>query len=256
MIKRFILILASFFVCSFAISQEVIYKDIKQISYKAYYNWGIIWLNVGNAKIDVDSSQLYPNAISLSAYGTSKKSWDWMFKVRDTLISHTDKDSFKSYNFFRSAHEGDYHARFFSNFNYSDSTIICSKNRIGKYIKNDTIYMLENTHDMLSIAWKVRTLDFESFNIDESVPMNLFIDDKVHHLYFKYLGVHQTKVAGRKYDCYVFSPQVLKGKIFKGEDGMKIWVSKDENRIPILIEAKILVGSLKAIIDFKNCILN
>ncbi len=30
---------------------------------------------------------------------------------------------------------------------------------------------------------------------------------------------------------------------------MKIWLSKDEYRLPLMVEAKILVGSVKAILD-------
>lgn len=33
---------------------------------------------------------------------------------------------------------------------------------------------------------------------------------------------------------------------------MKIWVSKDENRVPLMVEAKILVGSVKGILDLSE----
>ena len=36
---------------------------------------------------------------------------------------------------------------------------------------------------------------------------------------------------------------------FKGGENMKIWLSKDEYRLPLMVEAKILVGSVKAILD-------
>ena len=32
-------------------------------------------------------------------------------------------------------------------------------------------------------------------------------------------------------------------------ENMKIWLSKDEYRLPLMVEAKILVGSVKAILD-------
>ena len=36
--------------------------------------------------------------------------------------------------------------------------------------------------------------------------------------------------------------------IFGGEN-MKVWVSTDGYRLPLMVEAKILVGSVKAILD-------
>lgn len=46
-----------------------------------------------------------------------------------------------------------------------------------------------------------------------------------------------------------FSPLLVEGEVFKGGENMKIWLSKDEYRLPLMVEAKILVGSVKAILD-------
>ena len=40
--------------------------------------------------------------------------------------------------------------------------------------------------------------------------------------------------------------------MFTGGEGMKIWVSKDEERVPLMVEAKILVGSVKGILEVKK----
>jgi hypothetical protein len=37
------------------------------------------------------------------------------------------------------------------------------------------------------------------------------------------------------------------GNIFTEEEGMKVWVSNDKNRIPLLIESPISVGSVKCV---------
>ena len=39
---------------------------------------------------------------------------------------------------------------------------------------------------------------------------------------------------------------MVEGTIFKGGEDMFIWVSDDKNRVPVLVEAKILIGSVKA----------
>ena len=40
-----------------------------------------------------------------------------------------------------------------------------------------------------------------------------------------------------------FAARLLAGEVFTGEEDMMIWVTDDENRIPVLFEAPILVGT-------------
>ncbi len=81
------------------------------------------------------------------------------------------------------------------------------------------------------------------------IPIRILIDSKIYDLYVRYLGRNRTKIAGRKRDCYVFSPLLVEGDVFRGGENMKVWVSTDGYRLPLMVEAKILVGSVKAILD-------
>lgn len=47
----------------------------------------------------------------------------------------------------------------------------------------------------------------------------------------------------------MFSPLLVEGDVFKGGENMKVWVSNDEYRLPLLVEAKILIGSVKAMLE-------
>ena len=74
----------------------------------------------------------------------------------------------------------------------------------------------------------------------------MVIDNKVHNLYVRYLG--KEIIADRnkqKYRCVKFSALLVSGTIFQGGEELSVWVTDDYNKIPILIEAGILVGSIK-----------
>jgi hypothetical protein len=43
-----------------------------------------------------------------------------------------------------------------------------------------------------------------------------------------------------------FKPLVQEGRVFREKDAMTIWVSKDDNKVPLLIKSELLVGSIKA----------
>lgn len=225
------------------------FPPIEKLVYTGYYNWGIIWVKAGRVEFSIAGSDKYPEAQKIEAVGYSLPSWDWIFTVRDTLISHHNPETYIPYEFSRMAHEGSYHKTFDYVFNYKDSIVVGDVHRIGKFRRQDTVVLKPETYDMLSVAWKARELDFDKYQKNDLIPIRILIDSKIYDLYIRYLGVDRTKIAGKKRECYVFSPLLVEGDVFKGGENMKVWVSKDEFRLPLMVEAKILVGSVKAILD-------
>jgi len=73
------------------------------------------------------------------------------------------------------------------------------------------------------------------------------IDDKVFNIYIRLMGreVVENK-DGNRYNCLKLSAKMVEGTIFKGDEDVMVWITNDDNHIPIYIEAKILVGTVKA----------
>lgn len=231
-----------------ALPAQTKYPPIEKLVYDGYYNWGFIWVKAGRVDFSLEPSDKYPGANRLEAVGISLPSWDWVFTVRDTLVSVHDAKTYFPYEFSRKAHEGDYHKTFDYKFHYADSMVIGDVHRVGKFRRTDTVKLLPDTYDMLSVAWWARELDFDKYKKNDLIPIRILIDSKIYELYIRYLGTDKTKVVGQKRECYVFSPLLVEGDVFKGGENMKVWVSKDQYRLPLLVEAKILIGSLKAIL--------
>jgi hypothetical protein len=56
-----------------------------------------------------------------------------------------------------------------------------------------------------------------------------------------------------KIECMKFRPLVQSGRVFEEKGSVTLWVSDDKNRLPIRLQANILVGSIKADLEnFKN----
>ena len=51
---------------------------------------------------------------------------------------------------------------------------------------------------------------------------------------------------GKTYRCIKFAVKMVQGTIFKGDEDVVVWVTDDGNRVPVYIEAKIIVGTIKA----------
>ncbi|MBK7939480.1 MAG: DUF3108 domain-containing protein [Lewinellaceae bacterium] len=82
------------------------------------------------------------------------------------------------------------------------------------------------------------------------MPFRIFMDKEEFPLKMKYVGKEgKKKVYGMgKYKTMKFQPDVIAGNVFSDEAKMSVWVSDDQNRIPLLIETPVSVGSVKMVI--------
>ncbi len=113
----------------------------------------------------------------------------------------------------------------------------------------DSAVVLENgTNDLLSMVYMARNIDFESYAVGAKIPIRMIVDGKCYDLYIRYLGKEVVETReDRKFRCLKFRPLLVPGTIFKSGEDMTVWVTDDLNRIPIIVEAKVLIGSVKAL---------
>ena len=102
-----------------------------------------------------------------------------------------------------------------------------------------------HAQDMISAFYYARTWDLSALTPGQEFTMDLFMDNENWPLKMKYVGKETIKIRNGKYRCLKFQPMVQKGRIFKSNDDLNVWISDDGNHIPVLVQAKILVGSIK-----------
>ena len=62
----------------------------------------------------------------------------------------------------------------------------------------------------------------------------------------KFLGRETIDTEFGKVKTLIFRPYVMAGRVFKEQESLTLWVSADENKIPLKIKADLAVGSLRA----------
>ena len=227
------------------------FQSGEKLTFRGYYNWGFIWVAAGEVKLEV-KNEAYEGkpAYKIEALGRSLKAFDWFFKLRDTICCYVDTTSLKPYYFDRKTNEGDYIARHEYWFDYGKDQIYSKIKKRQKPVKKDTIENKFISSDIVSVAYYTRNLDFSKYKKKDKIPLRMLIDNEVHNLYIRYKGIEDVKLkSGEVYECLKFSPMLVKGHLFKGGEDMTIWVSNDMNRVPIMVEAKVLIGSVKGLLD-------
>lgn len=224
------------------------FQENERIEYEVYYNWGFIWLNAGYVDFKVKpGSYIGRSVYHFDAWGSSHKSYDWIFKVRDRYQSYLDRETLRPLWFLRENYEGGFEVNNRYIFDQYNNKVYSYTQNSDRPFKKDTVSITSCTFDILSVVYYCRNLDFSHMAPGDSVPLSSIIDNEVFDLYIRYLGKENiTTKEGKGYRCIKFSALLVEGTIFKGGEDLFVWVTDDLNRIPVLVDAKILIGSVKA----------
>lgn len=180
--------------------------------------------------------------------GESYGGWDYFFKVRDYYISYIDTSSLLPSVFSRNVQEGDYKTWESYWFNREKSKAV------GKY--QDTAIKVpipKDVHDLVSMIYYMRSINFENMPIGTVMPLNVFFDKEWFACGIEYVGVETISTSIGEFKCLKMIPKLVEGRVFKGQDDMTVYVSADKNQVPIRIESKIFVGSIKVdLIEYQN----
>lgn len=225
----------------------------EEIRYKLYYNLNFIWIPAGEVVFKIsDFGEVY----RISAVGKTYSSYDWFFKVRDRYESYIDKETLLPNMSVREIREGGYTLYDKTILNQETNKAQVERGRFKDNIHENTeIEMEPCMHDILSVIYFARNLNYEEMNEGARVPVKIFMDKKEWPLTVVYNGRDESKkIKGLgKFKSIKFSPEVVAGDIFAEGAKMDVWVTDDKNKIPLLIEAPLKVGSVKAVLlDYKE----
>ena len=223
------------------------FTDLKIVDYKVFSkgekleylaHYGI--LNAGKATVEISTGNHYVNgemSTKIIGKGYSTGTFDFFFKVRDSYVTYMNANTLKPYRFVRHVDEGGFVFDQEYNFDHENQKVITEK--------NDTVDVPIGIQDLVSAYYYARSIDIDSYKVGDILTFKAFVDGKVEPIRIKYIGKEVVKIKSGKYRCFKFQPMVQSGRVFKDQDDLVVYISDDKNKIPVLIEAKVIVGSVK-----------
>lgn len=220
----------------------------ERLTYEVAYNWGMVWVDAGEVMFRVDTlTENGKQMFYFDSHGESYKFYDWIYKVRDRYQSKVEREGFLPVWFKRDTYEGGYVVNNAFTYDWPSGRVFSARENSGKPLSLDTLKITPCTYDVLSAIYYARNFDFEQYTAGQKIPIRFLIDGEFFDLYLRFLGQENIKNRnGREYLCYKFSALLVEGTIFSGGEDMMVWVTADANRVPVMVEAKILIGSIKA----------
>ncbi|CAG5084590.1 DUF3108 domain-containing protein [Parvicella tangerina] len=220
----------------------------EELNYDAYYHLKKLWVPAGKVRFEVkDSTYEGQDCFHFDGKGKSLKSYDYFFMVRDHYASIARKNDLTPVRFTRKVREGGFKL-------FYDYHIDAEKNKATVYAnennpdQHEEIKFPNCVFDVMTAVYYARTLDFNNLKKDDTIPLPMMIDKQIYDgVFIRYAGKERVKGEdGTIYNCIKFRPLLIEGTIFEDGEYMDVFVTDDRNRIPVLIQAEILVGSVKA----------
>ena len=179
-----------------------------------------------------------------SGYGKTIGLARLFFKVEDYYSSYFDNEKVSPVFFKRDTYEGGYTKDLEISFDSQGNK--ASVNNIKKGTL-EVIPTEENVQDLISSLYYLRkNFSPNSIEVGDYYTINMFYDSKNRELALKYLGKEVINTKFGKVECLKLMPATDRSRIFKGEGSITMWLTNDKNKIPIRIQADLLVGSIKA----------
>jgi len=169
-----------------------------------------------------------------------------IYGVEDIYESWFDKKNNLPLKSVRNIKEGRYR-------HYNEVTYNRSNNTVTSMLSG-VHSVPEKILDLSSTLYYLRRVDYSKVNEGDTVYVNMYFSDEVlpFHLVFKGKETIRTKFG--KITCFKLCPVVEVGRMFKTPNDLTIWLSDDDNCVPVSIEMDIrIVGKIHLkLIQYEN----
>lgn len=208
------------------------------------------------------------------------------FRVDNTWISYIDTKSVNSQRYFRYVAENKYRREEYMYFDPKSNQVrmkyeqfsVEDKNMMPKEVaaspdlaitdakkqnlkSDDSYFTLEQRfqaadgmyylQDFVSGYYYMRTFDFDKLKDGDIIEVPGVIEDFQYKFEVVYKGKEKIKFKGKNVEAHKFAPVMddFDNDLFRGKDSITFWASTDGNQVPLIVEAKIFLGSITLELD-------
>lgn len=226
----------------------IAYQPGEEIRYRVHYGF----FKAGEAIMRITNQHYRVNnriCFRAEVIGNSTGAFDKIIRIRDVWGSYFDTVNFQPQRSFRSIQENRYRKKEEIFFDYS-------RNMARVQAENsqpEEVSVSANVQDMVSGYYFLRLQKYHHLRKKDTIRLTGIFENKIYDFRIVYLGKERVKTEFGKTDAFVISPIMPENKLFSGRNPIKMWISDDQNRIPLKIEAELLLGSIDMDIQsFKN----
>ena len=200
----------------------------------------------GKARLEVLDTVRINGQLALHALSTARsaKSFDLVFKVRDSIETWFDADSVYALRFRKRLREGPYRDEKVVEFVLADSLVRWQDD--GK--EKPPLMVEPRVQDVLSAGYKARLLPM---SVGDTFSIRTHDVNKTYDLMVIVHARETVETPAGVFDCFKVEPVLRSGGLFKKEKGARVfvWVTADTRRIPVQMQSKVSFGTITAVME-------
>lgn len=222
----------------------------EEIQYDLYFNYGILNARAGKGSLSVAEANYrgqntYKTVMVLNTSGIAGN----LYAVNDTLTSYVDMD-LRPLLFTKEALEGkDYSVeRQAYTYRENEISIRAIRHRNGKERFDEVVKTNQCTYDYLSVLSYVRNIDYTGMKAGDRKFIQFISGRRPVQMYVNYLGTSSMKANnGKSYQVINISMTIHDKAFPDPKEALKASLTNDENRIPVVIDTHLKIGSIRAV---------
>ena len=217
-------------------------KSGEKLIFAGSYNMSGLMTQLAQVTMTTETVSTAKNSyLHLNCELSTYSKWDSFFKIRDIYESYVNPSNLKPSLYKRNIDEGGYTKK--EKYVFKGNTVNSTTKRRNKPETQKTVTIGSSTQDVISLFYKVRTMDFSKYKVGQTVSLLIIFDEKQVPVTLKYMG-KETVTAGNlgKKECYKISIGA-KTDALRGKDKNLIWLTADSKKIPALLKFSIPVGT-------------
>ncbi|WP_298653842.1 DUF3108 domain-containing protein [uncultured Proteiniphilum sp.] len=223
----------------------------EDIRYDLYLNFGFLNARAGRGSLSVTEANYrgenaYKMVMLLNTSGLAGN----IYTVNDTLTSFIDKD-LRPLLFTKEAFEGRDYSVERQSYIYEGNKLKIRAFRIwnGEEQFDEVVSSDQCTYDYLSVLPYIRNLDYTGMKPGDRHPIRFISGRKSVNMYVNYQGISSVKANnGEKYEVINLSLTILDEAFSNQKDALKASITNDKNRIPVIIDTTLKIGSVRAVL--------
>ena len=232
------------------------FKAGEELTYDLYYKYGILNMKGGKATLNTEATNYdSKDAYKITLHATTRGLVSSLFTVDDTLTSYMDKNLIPQL-FVKGATEGSDYTRERHIYSYKKgkTSIRTIRYRNGDFKFDENITTDRCTYDMVSILAFARTLDYSNMQKGDNTQVQFITGKRLVNMYIRHKGTSNLKVNnGKTYEAIELSLMILDKAFVDQEEAMRVWITNDENKLPLQIYSKLKIGEMRSVLkDFSG----
>lgn len=211
------------------------------------YSVNFGWFTIGEATMKVQKNNYRVNhrdCFKVDIYGKTSGMVDWVAKVDDHWGAYVDSSALVTHIAYRNIKEGRYRRNEITRFDHVTDNIEVKilDQKTREFMEPMYYQSKDDMRDMIGGFFYLRSVDYSTKTIGDTIKVSGFFEDTFYDMNIIYKGKEEVKTKMGKFSTLKLVPVMPNNSLFDGENSITVWLSDDENKVPVKVDANMFIG--------------